>query len=91
MVGFLIRGWGLLIPGCGGTSTLSRGATLTARWLHESQPTVFSQWGWGFHILQGGVDPGDARFRPRVVGVVDTVEGFLHPPSRGKLRETSLG
>ena len=26
--------------------------------------------GWGFHILRGGIDPGDLRFRSRVVGVV---------------------
>ena len=25
---------------------------------------------WGFHIVRGGVDPGELRFRPRVVGVV---------------------
>ena len=27
--------------------------------------------GWGFHTMRGGFDPGDHRFRPRVVGVVD--------------------
>ena len=28
-----------------------------------------SQCGWGFHTVLGGIDPGDPRFRPRVVGV----------------------
>ena len=30
-----------------------------------------SQLGWGFHTFRGGIDPGDNRFRPRVVGVVE--------------------
>ena len=40
MEGFLIRGWELILPGCGGTSALARGATLAARWLHEPQPII---------------------------------------------------
>ena len=32
---FLIRGWVLILPACGGTSALARVETLTARWLHE--------------------------------------------------------
>ena len=28
-----------------------------------------SQWGWGFHTLRGGIEPGNLRFRSRVVGV----------------------
>ena len=32
--GFLTRGWELILPGCGRTSALARGATLAARWLH---------------------------------------------------------
>ena len=35
---FLIRGWDLNLPVRGATSTLVRGATLAARWLHEPQP-----------------------------------------------------
>ena len=38
MEGFLTWGWELILPGCGGTSALARGATLAARWLHEPQP-----------------------------------------------------
>ena len=26
---------------------------------------------WGFHTVRGGSGPGDNRFRPQVVGVVD--------------------
>ena len=32
--------------------------------------------GWGFHTLPGGIDPGDRRFRARVVGVADLLKDF---------------
>ena len=32
------QGWGLILPGCGETTTLPPGATLAARWRHELQP-----------------------------------------------------
>ena len=74
---FLTRGWEIILPGCGGTLALARGATLAARWLHEPQP-ISNQpvWGWGFHAVRGGIDPGDIRFRPRVVGVVQVWKDF---------------
>ena len=34
------------------------------------------QLGWGFHTLWGGTDPGDLRFRPLVVGVVEAWKEF---------------
>ena len=37
-----------------------------------SSQTAITQWGWAFHTLRGGIDPGDLRFRRGVVGVVDT-------------------
>ena len=61
---FLSRRWELILPVCGGTSTLDRGATHTTRWLHEPRESSITQWDWGFHILRGGIDPEDARFRP---------------------------
>ena len=46
MEGFLSRGWEVILPGCGGTAALARGATLAARWLQLSsntaQPPVFN-------------------------------------------------
>ena len=30
--------------------------------------SAIAQWCWGFHTLRGGIDPGNLRFRPRVVG-----------------------
>ena len=29
------------------------------------------RWGWDFHTVRGGINPGDIRVRLRVVGVVD--------------------
>ena len=34
--------------------------------------SAITQWGWGFHTLRGGIDPGDLRLRPRLVGFVET-------------------
>ena len=31
--------------------------------------SIITQWGWGFHTLRGGIDPGDRCVRPRIVGV----------------------
>ena len=75
MEGFLIRGEDPILSGCGGTSTLARGATLAARWLHEPQSAI-TQWGWSFYTLRGGIDPGDLRLPPRVVVVVDVWNDF---------------
>ena len=33
--------------------------------------SVIGWWDWDFHIVRGGVDPGNHRFRPQVVGVVE--------------------
>ena len=65
--GFQIRGLILIIPVCGETSTMSPPVKPeTSQW-----PVVAGgRWGWRLHTLRGGVDPGDARFRRRVVGVV---------------------
>ena len=77
MEGFLIRGWERILPGCGGTSAFAREATLAARWPHISlSQSATRQLGWGFHTLRGGIDPGDPRFRPRVVEIVEIWKGF---------------
>ena len=43
--------------------------------MSESQSEI-SQWGWGSRIVRGGVDPGDLRFRRKVVGVVEKWKDF---------------
>ena len=68
MEGLLIRGWNIILPRCGVTS-LSRGATPAASWLHESQPICYHP-GWGFHTVRGGIGPGDLGLRPGLVGFV---------------------
>ena len=71
MEGFMIGGWEFIFPGCGGISALTRGVTLAARWLHEPQPiSSYPVW-LGVPHLRGGIDPGDPRSSPRVVGVID--------------------
>ena len=62
MEGFLIRGLDPILAGW--------------RWLHEPQPISDQSKGLGFHTVRGGIDPGNHRFRPRCVGVVDAVKGF---------------
>ena len=76
MEGFLIQGCDLILAGCGGISTLSRGATLAARWLHELQPITNHPVGLGFNTVRGGIDPGGLRFRARFVGVVAVWKDF---------------
>ena len=55
-----------------------------------------SQWSWGFHTVRGGIDPGDRRFRPRVVGVVDVWKIFYagmgpYPPGVVLAHPGSMG
>ena len=38
--GILTRGWELFLTGCFGASTLTRGATLEARWIYELETIV---------------------------------------------------
>ena len=79
MEGFLIWGWELILPVFAGTSALAEGqlSPLAARWLHEPQPISNHPVRFGvphpagLHTLRGGIDPGDLRFRPRDVGVVE--------------------
>ena len=74
----MIRGWDLILPVSGATSTLARGATqLSPRAGSTSlsqQPT--RPWGWDFHTMRGGIDPGNHRFRSRVVGDVEVWKDF---------------
>ena len=77
MEGFLIRGWELILRGCGGTSTLSRGATLAARWLHEPQPIRNQPVGLGFPHLAWRYRVGGSAFLCPGCWSCRDVEGFL--------------
>ena len=59
---FLNRGWEIILPGCGGTSALLRGATLAACWLHERQPISNHPVGLGFPYPAGRHRPGRSAF-----------------------------
>lgn len=56
--GFVIRGRGLIIPGCCGISQLPRGTTFATRSLHESHPTVNQSVGLASSHLGGWNRPG---------------------------------
>ena len=59
---FLTRGWELILPGCGRTAALTRGATLAALWLHEPQPISNQPMGLGFPHRAGQYQPRDSSF-----------------------------
>ena len=50
-----------------------RGALALCTILSQS---AIGQLGWGGYTARGGIDPGDHRFRPRVVGVVHVWRDF---------------
>ena len=52
----------------------SLGSTRSTR--HSQSP--ISPWDWGFHVVQGGVDPRELAFRPPGVGVCRDSEGCLN-------------
>ena len=62
MEGHRIRGWGLILTGCGGTLTFPRGATPAARWLHEPQPISNQPVGLGFPHRTGRYRPEGSPF-----------------------------
>ena len=79
MAGFLIRGWELILPGCGGTLTLARGATLPARWLHEPQPISNQPVGLGCPHLAERYRPGGSASSSPVCWSCTGREGFFGP------------
>ena len=55
---FLIRRWDLILsPGGADSTNLSQSA--------------ISRWGWGFHTVRGGVDPGDNQVSQQYLGGVE--------------------
>ena len=77
MEGFLIRGWEIILPGCGGTSALARGVTLIARWLHEPQPISNHPVGLEFPHRAGRYRPGRSLFPSAGCRSCGNMEGFL--------------
>ena len=70
---FLIRVRSRIVFGCGGTLTLAKRTSLLSRRLYE---TATIEWGWVFHTMRGGIDPGVVRVRPHDVGFFGLVNDF---------------
>ena len=74
---FLIRDKTLCLPVSGATSTLARGATLAACWLHDPQPNSNQRVELRLPHRAGRYRPWGSPFvRPRVVGVVEIWKDF---------------
>ena len=72
-----LSGEGNSSPGCGGTSALARGSTLTARWLHGPQPISNHPVGLIFLHPARRYPPGGSAFSsPRCWSCRD-MEGFV--------------
>ena len=71
---------------------MAREETLAARWLRGPQPIIHHPVALAFHTLPGGIYPGDLRFRPAVVLVVEiwndvrSADGNLSSPTAAGLR-----
>ena len=77
MEGFLTRGWEIILPGCGGTLALARGAYLAARWLHEPQPISNRSVGLGFPHPAGWYRPEGSALSSPGCRICRDMEGFL--------------
>ena len=77
MAGFLIRGWELVLLGCGGTSTFSRGETFAACWLHEPPPISNQPMRFGFPHRADRYRPGESQFSSPVCWSCRYMEEFL--------------
>ena len=78
MNGFLIRRCNFIVPGCGGTSTLARGAKLAARCLHEPQPISIQWMGAGCPHCAGRYPPeGSLSFSSQGCWSCRCMKGFL--------------
>ena len=73
----------LSFPGAAGAQRYTEGQLSLRAGSMSPSHSAITQLGWGFHTLRGGTDPGDIRFVPRIVGVVDILANFL--PADGKL------
>ena len=73
--------------GCGGTSTLAKGATFPARWPYGPSQSTISQWGWVWHTVRSGIGSGNHFIRSRGVADVcnDSTSGMgFYPPQGGE-------
>ena len=74
---FLIRRCELILPGCGGSSALARGATLATYWFHEPQAISNHPVGLGFLHLEGRYRTGRYLFSSPGCWSCKGMAGFL--------------
>ena len=84
MDGFLTGDGELSSPGAAGPQRWPEGQLSPRAGSMSPSQSAITQWGWRFQTLRGGIDPGDLRFRPQVVGVAEIwpwrwPEGQLSP------------
>ena len=72
----LIRGWDFNLPVSAQLRPWPEGQLSPRAGSMSLSQSATSQWGWDFHTLRGGIDPGDLRVRLQVVGVVDAWKYF---------------
>ena len=76
MEGFFIRDETKSSPGAAGSRCWLEGQLSTHAGAMSPSQSATSHWGWGFHTVRGGIDAGDLRFRPWVVGIVEIWKDF---------------
>ena len=72
----LTRDGNLSSPGAAGPRRGPKGQLSPRAGSKSPSQSAITLWGWIFHTVRGGIDPGDQLFRPRVVGVVDIWKDF---------------
>ena len=81
----MIQRWDL-VPECGGTSTLTRGATIAARWLHEPQKISNHSVGLGFPHRVGRYGPVGSPFSSPDIRYVNIRKDFYSGDAAGPRR-----
>ena len=76
MEDFLAWRWELILPDAAGPRRWHEGQLSPLVGSMSPSQSAITQLDWHFHTLRGGVDSGDPRFRPRVVGLVNIWKDF---------------
>lgn len=75
--GFTIQGWDATVPRRGRILTLAEGQLLPRSGSINPSRSAISRWWWRFRAVRGGIDPGDHRFCPQVVGGAHEWKGSM--------------
>ena len=86
---FFVRGWDRSFADPAGPRRWPKGKLSQRAGSMSPSQSATSRRGWGFHIVQGGIDSADRRFRPRTVGFVDVWKDFRSSNTTLSSRGTS--